>query len=782
MLTEPALAGGPSNATTRHTLGPRRTDAASAATSRSAGHGSPRPALPPRGAAPPQPAGLDIGLLIGAVRRGIPLIVALALLGGVLGYGLQHRLKPRYTAAVSLVLEPKRSTSFGSAYVDEATIASVVSVMVSSDLLERVVTREHLDQVPEFGDAVPSRLHRWFGFLPFIKPATVDNSAEARFDRALGKLEQSLHADRVGYTYVVTIAASAGDPRLAQRIAEAVADVYLTDQVERKIATTERDSAWLVARLDRVRHDLEESELQVDAVRRKYGLLETDIGSGATLDRQAITGLNTQLIQARAEVTTLGARYTELQQAASGPAGLADVVDSPQITELRARQSDALKQLAALKAVYGDNYPEVRRLEEGQRTLQAQLDAEVARAVESARAAYTAAVARAQSVHDQLQRAIAAEDGTAGSAGHEQLRDAQRRAEENRGLYDALLTKWRGLQEQQTREEPEARIISQAGVPSAPSFPKPLLFPAGGAAGFMFLGLGFILLPVLLDTRFSSAAAAEQRLGLPVLGAIPLLRQQDLKGRRRRRNIVDYPSQQPLSRFAESLRMMRAFLRIAPDGGSTILQVTSALSGEGKSTVAATLAVSAASAGISTALVDADVRSASISEMFGLRHAPGLTDVIETDIPSDSVLHKRDDMPLAVLGAGSALLPRPDALESGRFSVLLRELAEHYQLVILDSPPALPVSDALVISRHADVTVLVVQWRATTRGVATQALKVLRAAGAPLAGVMLNKIDIAKIGRYERGYPAYAGTAVDRARRSDRKLGRASARNQPPAA
>jgi capsular exopolysaccharide synthesis family protein len=183
--------------------------------------------------------------------------------------------------------------------------------------------------------------------------------------------------------------------------------------------------------------------------------------------------------------------------------------------------------------------------------------------------------------------------------------------------------------------------------------------------------------------------------------------------------------------------------------------VTSAVAGEGKSTVAATLAVSAASAGVRTILIDADVRTSSVSAMFGLRHEEGLTDILELGVPASSILHDRDDMPLAVLGAGSALLPRPDIIDSDEFRALLRELAQTYSLIILDSPPVLPVSDALVLSRYADATILVVKWRATPKAVAGQAVKALRTVNAALAGVMVNKIDLSKVSQYECGYSEY---------------------------
>jgi len=143
----------------------------------------------------------------------------------------------------------------------------------------------------------------------------------------------------------------------------------------------------------------------------------------------------------------------------------------------------------------------------------------------------------------------------------------------------------------------------------------------------------------------------------------------------------------------------------------------------------------------------------------------GLTDILELGATARSVLRDRDDMPLAILGSGSSLLPQPDIIASSRFAALLRELSDSYSLVILDCPPVLPVSDALVMSKYADATILVVQWRATPRQVAEQAVKMLRRVNASLAGTILNKIDLSKISQYESGYPAYGEPAASRASR-----------------
>ena len=727
------------------------------------GHGTPH-----RAAAA---AGIDVKLLLTALRRRAFLIVLVGVIGAFAGYGLQTTMRPRYTSSVSVLLEPRGTNSFGAeaqfgaVFVDRTKIESVVSVIESSDLLGRVVQAQHLADDPEFGAPVVSLREKWLGFLPFLHTPAPPDDAASRQQRALIRLAHALRVERFGMTYVLNIFVTASRPETAQRLAEAVADAYLTDQVDAKAVATQRDSVWLTGRLDQLRAELVRDEEAVAAVRQKYGLLQTDEPAGATIEKQTLSALNAQLEQAEADVA---ARQAEVEQIdrirAHGGSleSLPEVSASRVIEVLRTNQAALAQQLAALRFNYHDDFPAVRKARDDERALQGQIAAEVARVVSSIRNQYQVAVARRVALHEQLKQAEAAASGKTSVEGNVLLRDAQRVLSANRGLYDALLARWRDVQQQMGHEEPEARIISRAEMPDKPSWPKPLLLPGAGAVLLALLAIGITLVPVLLDDRIVNVAALEQRLGLPVLAAIPLLRRRDLAFARRRLSIIDYARRNPLSRFTESMRLLRAYLGISIGSGPRILQVTSAVPGEGKSTMAAALAVSAASAGLRTVLVDADVRFSAISKMFGIRREEGLSDVLSQGVPWRSVLREHPDLPLAILSAGSALLPEPDVIGSTRFAALMNELSKNFHLVILDSPPVLAVSDPLVLAGYADATVLVVQWRSTARDLVDQTVKALRMVNAPLAGIMLNKIDLAKVGGYEYSYTRPGNTDLAR--------------------
>lgn len=323
-----------------------------------------------------------------------------------------------------------------------------------------------------------------------------------------------------------------------------------------------------------------------------------------------------------------------------------------------------------------------------------------------------------------------------------QLLQAQRVVEANQGLYDSLLERRREVEKQQNRHEPEARIISAAKFPRFPSFPKPFLFPIGGAALGLLSSVALTLLVPMCKNRFAHPADAERGLALPVLGVVPNLRRRDLMMGRQKVSPIDYALRRPLSRFAESLRLVRAALRLGDVNGPRIVHVTSALPGEGKSTIAAALAISAARAGLRPILVDTDMRRSSMSAIFSLpAEEGGLVEVVKQDGPAAVSIRDYDGISLGILGVGSAVVPQPDIVATSRFAALLQDLSTKYDLIILDSPPVLAVSDALTVASAADVTILVIDSVGTPKDAVQQVVRTLRTYGASLAGVILNHND-----------------------------------------
>lgn len=240
---------------------------------------------------------------------------------------------------------------------------------------------------------------------------------------------------------------------------------------------------------------------------------------------------------------------------------------------------------------------------------------------------------------------------------------------------------------------------------------------------------------------------------------IPYLTKKELSVSGRRLTILEYLASHPLSRYADSLRSLRIRLRLGNLDTARVIQFTSAIPGEGKSTAAVSLALSAANSGIRTVLVDLDFRNPAISNMFSIQQREGVVDILRGNAVTGSVLQTHQRLPLRIIGAGSSFRPRPDMMETRQFRHFIEELTKGFDLVVLDTPPILVVSDPALIAGVADTTVVVVAWRSTPQQTVNHAIAALKAANAPLAGIILNKIDLRKIGRYDHagyGYDYYA--------------------------
>jgi capsular exopolysaccharide synthesis family protein len=718
----------------------------------------------PSGHGSPDRKGLDVGKLSRKVLRRAHIVLALVVVGLLLGHEALKLVQPRYTSPATVLLDPKRPGSFGAEsefanlYVDNAKVSGVLAIMQSADLLQHVVDSQHLADDPEFADAKPSAIVTLLSRLHILPapPAEVD-TPEIRRLRAVGRLARAIRITRVGMTYAVEVEATASTGPKAQRLAQALIDAYLEDQSELKAGAAKRDYAWLTDRLSKVRDDLSRSEEEVEAIRRKFDLPEATSASGG-VDQQTVSGLNTQLLMADADVAARRARYEEAERIrkSGGDLGaLSEAVASRTIEDLRKQQTDARRHLADLVTHYTPAYPELIQTQRDLRLIDSAIDAETTRIVTNLLDEYESAAARRQALADDLARRARDASGDDKSEGRVQLRDAQRVVDANRGLYNAFLGKLQDVEQQLSRHDPEARILSPAAEPDAPSFPKPIMFFGGGGAVGMLAGLGLVLLIPMRESGYTSINDAESKLSLPVLGAVPLLPRQARNARRSPTSIVDYVVTRSLSQFSECLRALRIALHIGSLGGPRVIQLTSAVAGEGKSSLAATLAVSAALSGIRTALIEADVRRPSISGLFGLQDCLGLTDILQDNVPYRDAVQKHRGLPLSIITAGTVPSPAPDIVASQSFADLIRQVAREHDLVILDSPPVLAVSDPLVIAKVVDATVLVVESRATPQLAVDHALKALRVARAPLVGVVLNKADLSRASQYSYGNGAY---------------------------
>jgi capsular exopolysaccharide synthesis family protein len=556
----------------------------------------------------------------------------------------------------------------------------------------------------------------------------------------------SLDVTRVGSSYLVTLAYTSSDSTQAAVIANAFVDEYMGMQASTKLDTTRRENLLLSARLEDLRKQVTKAQQDVQAFKVKNDLLATGT---VTLTEQSVQEMNDQLAVAEKDVSAQEAHLTAAKIALSnGGSGesLDQVLQSASVQNLRMRLTDASAKYAGLRSSFGDSHPDVISAQQEREAIAGLLQAEVGRTIASMRSNLDAAKANRDRVEANLTqvRSVLAKNSQA----LVELGDLQQNAEALAALYASFVTRLKETGNTEGLEQINARVVSPASVPLAPSSPKPVLNMALG----LTLGLGFavaaVLLAEVLDTSLSNGEDLERELGVTALPFIPSLAtiadRAELRGRV---SPADFVMKHPFSGFAEALRALRAAVFVSSVRKiPKVIAITSALPGEGKTTTATCLGRVLGMAGFRTVVVDCDLRRRGIDITFKERPKVGLLELLEGDFE----LHQA----LAQDGSGAWFMSasaRPnsytpkDLFGTEEMKKLLTALRNTFDIVILDTPPVLALADTRILAPQADAVVMLARWRKTPKKAIEGAMRALLAADAVVAGVALTRVDQRKV-------------------------------------
>jgi polysaccharide biosynthesis transport protein len=353
------------------------------------------------------------------------------------------------------------------------------------------------------------------------------------------------------------------------------------------------------------------------------------------------------------------------------------------------------------------------------------------------------------------------------------LRELQREAEANRTLYESYLARSKEATAQESLEMPDSRIVTKAGIPIRPSSPKTMLIL--GLAAMLGLGAGSVLafLADYLDSRVKTLEQAEAISGVPVLAAVPLIGARELAGlaRRGRSELDRYdpkstkllppPLQPPLTRyaidepgtfFAEAIRSVRlALQRAMRSQPIKVVLVTSALDSEGKTTLATNLAQSLATLGIRTLLIDGDLRNPQTTRALCPRADAGLLELAIGQVPPERAI-------LVDRSTGLSILPSTaikqvefitELMFSDRIVDVLNDLRRRYELIVIDSPPLVPLVDGRALAELADRIILALAWDQTPGEVLSHAIDLLSPVSDRIMGTVLTRVDLSRLQFYD---------------------------------
>ena len=329
-----------------------------------------------------------------------------------------------------------------------------------------------------------------------------------------------------------------------------------------------------------------------------------------------------------------------------------------------------------------------------------------------------------------------------------QLRELEREVAANRSLYQTLLVRLKETEQQQEIVQADARLISPAQPPDVPSSPSPKLFAMVGFTASLVLGSMLALLLEQLDNTLRSGRQVEELLGLPSLGLVPKVAD-PRADTRLHRHMIDHPQ----SAYAEAVHALYTQVCLAAPGQPprAAILVTSALPGEGKTSLAASLAVFAVQLGHKTLLVDLDFRRPAVARKFKARPPADALAVLTGAASFEDAVVRDLHTGVDLLAAGEGHENPITLLTSGRLPAVLRTAREFYDHVIIDTPPVLGLPDVMALSAAADAILFVVRWDRTRRDAVAAALKQLADVSAEVAGVVLNQVDMKRHASYAYG-------------------------------
>lgn len=719
-------------------------------------------------AADPGDVEIDIAEILNAVRRRRWALAGCVLLITSVVLLVTFQLTPLYTSTAEVLIDLRDrnvadlDSVLSGLSSDASTIESQIQVIRSRAVALRVIEALNLADDPEFNPALreATAFDGVMEWLRGLAPGDLEEPGEEtrlalEQTRLLESFSDALAVSRVGrHSYVIAIAFTSERPAKASRVANTLAELYLLEQVEAKFEATERATDWLNERLGGLRAEVEKSERLAEAYRSEHGLVNS---RGITVDEQQLSEINAQLILARGHLAESRARFrqvSELLDLGLGVDSLAEVLASIVIQDLRQKQAELAREQAELKSRYGDRHPRMINIRAQREDVGLQVEAELKRIVANLGNEVMVANSRVESLEEGL--ADEQRQRSAGEAARIGLRELSRQAAANRVIYESFLGRFKETSEQRGIEEADARIISPAIVPARPSYPRKGLFAVAGFLASLLVGFAVVFLLERLDNGFRGTDQLKDVLGLPVLASIPEIVGEDAEIDGQVHSPQDYLLARPNSHYGESMRGLRTTLLLSNvDDPPRVVIFSSALPAEGKTTTVISMARSAACAGKRVVLVDADLRRPAVATGLGLSPEVGLVEYLADEASLDEILMTDEASGMQVLPTLERSAIAPDLLGSESMRALLGKLKTDFDLVLVDSPPLLLLSDAMVVGRMCDTMVFVVKWEQTPRPAALEAVLRVEQFEVDIAGAVFSRVDMkrgARYGGYGAGY------------------------------
>ncbi len=560
----------------------------------------------------------------------------------------------------------------------------------------------------------------------------------------------SLSVKRVPSSRLMDVSFESTDPQLAARIVNAHIASYIEQNFRSKYEATTQASTWLADQLSELKIRVQKSEDARIAYERQNQIWTLDDKQNITTQR--LSDINKQLTDAQSERMKKESLY---QFAKAGNLdAVPEVQNNSALGDLFKKRSDAASQYTDALGQYGPNFPKVQRLQAQLREFDQTIEKEKQKILDVLESDYHEALQRETLLTQALDQQKAETNQMAGKLVEYNI--LKREAEANKTLYEGLMTKLKETAISAGLRSSNIRVVDPAMIPSTPARPAKTRNLALAFLVGLVGGIGLALMREYLDNTVKTPDDVETLSRLPSLAVVPQFA--GSKGSGKRHGILQGFSSNghdkriglvaqnlPKSQMSEAFRALRTSILLSQaDHPPQVILVTSALPREGKTTAAANLAVTLAQLGDSTMLVDADLRKPGVGRLLNLAAGKyaGLTSYLAGVSSLDLVSVPHPAIPNLVAIPTGPLPPNPaDLLSSHKLVEAIAELRTKFRFIVIDSPPVMAATDAVILSVQADGVLLVVRSGETPKEAFTRTRDLLNSVKCRILGVILNAVD-----------------------------------------
>jgi len=634
-------------------------------------------------------------------------------------------------------------------YYDQSDLDTEVRILQSDLMALQVIRQLNLDRRPEFGGRSDQKQANLVA-----DPLQTDSN---RTSALLAMFHGNLHVTDIPNTRIIEIHYNSTDPQLAASAVNTLMDTYKTQNFETKFESTNQASEWLKKQLIELQMKVETSQEKLVRYQKEHEILGTDEKQNIITEK--LDELNKEMTMAESDRMQKEAIYRQTQSDDPEVVAAAIIADttgsgagaaSGLLDHLREQQVGLRIQVAELSTQFLPSYPKIAQLNSQLKEIDRQLQSETNKAVDHLKGQYLAALQRETMLRGSFEKQKQEANKLNESAIEYSI--LKRDLDSNRTLYEGLLGKMKEASVTSSLQSNNFRIIDAARVPTSPSEPNiPRNLSFALVLGIIS-GVGLAFLLENMDNTVRTPEQAQAVSALPSLGMIPHGSKSFAHGAAGKRlaltaskEVFETVTQvRPQSQMAESYRALRTSLLLSNLGAPPkVIMVTSARPQEGKTTTSINTAIVLAQKGVRVLLLDADLRRPSIHKTLGMGPRSGLSNVLTGSATLQQTIATSPILPnLFIMPAGTPPPNPAELLASSNMRDLIAELRQQFDHIVIDTPPTLSVTDAVVLSPRADASILVIRSGQTTKQALRRARDILMQVNAHVAGVLLNAVDL----------------------------------------